>query len=88
MPQQKSNVLGSALGNAAFNFLTDIVDAKRNGEELPKALDKIATLAIKGQSKAIDLAKVTAKEKAKEFIPWYIVGGLVLLVIILLIYKR
>lgn len=84
----KTQVLGSALGNAAYNFLSDIVTAKKNGEELPKALDKIATLAIKGQAKAVDMAKEAAKEKAKEFIPWYIVAGLVLLIILILIYKR
>jgi uncharacterized SAM-dependent methyltransferase len=83
--------MGSTLGNIAQNaglqFLTGIIEAKEAGQPLPKAVDKIATLAIQGKSTAVDMAKATIAEKAKENIPWFIVAGLALIVIVMLIRK-
>ena len=79
--------LGSLLSGAGFKFVQDLVDAKESGKKLPKTLDKIATLALKGKNTGYALAEQTVKEKAKAQIPWIVAGALGLTILVMM-YKR
>lgn len=75
------------LKDSALNFLGGIVQAKQNGEKLPKALDTIAGLAISGQGAALTLAENEIKKQSMEKMSWLIVGILTIVIIGLLANK-
>lgn len=83
----EANIKGM-LGDAAIGFLSNLINAKKQGEQLPKALDKVASIAIQGESKAIQIAKQEAKEQTMKQISWIIVGVLTIVVIVLLVKRN
>lgn len=83
----EANVKGM-LGDAAMSFLSNLINAKKQGEQLPKALDKVASIAIQGESKAIQIAKQEAKEQTMKQMSWIIVGVLTIVVIVLLVKRN
>lgn len=84
MPTQ----IGSIAGNTAVGFITQLVNAKENGEKLPMFFDKLATLAIQGKGKAKDLALEQAKEQSKKQLSWILVGVLSIVLIIVIVKMR
>lgn len=82
-----ANVKGM-LGNAAMGFLSNVINAKKQGAQLPKSLDKLASIAIQGESKAIQIAKEEAKEQTIKKMSWIIVGVLVVVVVVLLVKRN
>lgn len=83
---QNQNV-GSMLGQAGLNFLGNLINAKQQGVKLPKVFDTVATVAMQGENKAMQIAKQEAKKQAITKGAWVLVA--VLLVIIgILIYKK
>lgn len=83
----KANIKGM-LGDAALGFLANLIEAKRSGEQLPKSLDTVASIAIQGESKAIEIAKKEAKEQTMKQMSWIIVGILTIVVIVLLVKRN
>lgn len=84
---QNANIKGM-LGDAAMSFLSNLINAKKAGEQLPGALDKVASIAIQGESKAIEIAKQEAKEQTIKQMSWIIAGILTVVVIVLLVKRN
>jgi len=82
-------ILGEALGSVVGN----LIQAKKDGETLPKALDVVASLGIKTEQAAINAATGKAQNEVGKqvlaFSPYIIAGlvGVVLLVVVLLAKK-
>lgn len=83
--QPETVSLGNLLGTAGIKFLSDLVNAKKSGAELPSALDKVATIAIQGESKAIDLAKSEAKKEATNKAGWIVASILIIILLFMLV---
>ena len=83
------DIFGDALGGVIGKIIQD----KKDGKELPKALDAVATLGIKTEKAAVTAAQQAAeKEVGKnvlKFSPMIIAGivGVVLLVVYLIAKK-
>ena len=75
---------GQLLKDSALGFLGGIIQAKQDGEQLPKALDTIAGLAIAGQDQALILAENEVKNRFNQNIPWILVVVLVIIISIIL----
>lgn len=84
--EQKQTV-GQMAASAALGFLGNLINAKQQGQELPPVLDKVATIAISGQDKAIEIAQKEAKEHAINQMAWIIAGVLAVVLIIVLLKK-
>lgn len=82
------SAIGDILKQAGNNALIGVMNAKKSGEPLPKALDKIAGIAIAAENEGINIAKETAKNKLNEFLPWILLTMVVIILIILLISKQ
>jgi hypothetical protein len=80
--------LKSMLGDTALTFLSNLIQAKKDGAPLPKSLDKVASIAIQGQGKAIEIAKNEAKEQSIKQMSWIIVGVLTVIIVVLLIKEN
>ena len=83
----EANIKGM-VGDAALGFLASLIQAKQNGEKLPKSLDAVASVAIQGETKAIEIAKKEVKEQTIKQMSWIIVGVLTVVVIVLLIKRN
>jgi len=80
--------IGNLLGGAGLKFLNDIITAKENGQQLPKVLDKIADVAIKGKTNVQDIAIETAKEEARKRSAWIVAGLLAVALVVVVIKKK
>ena len=87
MTTQKTNV-GQLAGDAALGFLGSIIAAKKEGQELPKALDAVATIAIQGENKAIEIVKEEAKEQTMKRLSWIIVAILTTIIIVMVVKNK
>jgi hypothetical protein len=83
-PETKANlknILGDALGTAVGN----IIQAKKDGQTLPKALDIVAQLGIKTEQAAYNAAQGKAAtavgQNVIKFSP-YIIGGIVAFILL------
>lgn len=86
-PTQKYNTKGK-VGSALFGFLNDLANSKEAGQKLPKALDKIAGLVIKGKKEGMSIAEETAKEQIKIKLPLIIMGVIITILVIIIINKK
>lgn len=80
--------LKGILTDAGMTFLSNLVNAKKQGQELPKALDAVASIAVDGQQAAIEIAKKEAREQTMKQISWIIAGVLAIVVVYLLITRK
>lgn len=80
--------LKGILTDAGMTFLSNLVNAKKQGQELPKALDAVASIAVDGQQAAIEIAKKEAREQTMKQISWIIAGVLAAAVLYLLITRK
>lgn len=90
--QSKAN-LKTILGDALGGIVGDLVQAKKDGEQLPKVLDVVASLGIKTEQAAIDAAQKKAESETGKLVLGmspYIVGGILLAfgVLIFFILKK
>lgn len=79
------DILGDVLGG----FVGDLIQAKKSGETLPKALDVVATLGIKTEKAAINAAQASAeKEIGKNVLQFspFIIAAIVGVVVLLLYF--
>lgn len=82
----KAELKGMA-GATVLSFMQKLMDAKKQGKKLPKALDKLAAIGIKAEAQGKEIAIATGKEKLKENAPLIIVSTALLIVIILYLRK-
>lgn len=66
-----ADTLKQILQTKGAELLADVVKAKKAGVVLPKAVDKIAGLAIKGEKVAIDSGKKYAEARVKQDLIFY-----------------
>lgn len=71
------------LTQQATQLVANLIDAKRRGEMLPPIYDKIATLGIRGQSAALELAKQETQKRSIAY-GGYIIAAVILIVVIIL----
>jgi len=86
-PEEKFNLKGKA-GSAIFGFLSELATAKEQGQKMPKVLDKLAGLVVKGKNEGVSIAKETAKEQLKIKLPLIIMGVVIVILVAVLIYKN
>ncbi len=72
--------IGELLKQSGVNFLGGIIQAKQDGEPLPKSLDVIASLALQGKQEAITLAENEVKKQVEIKLGWAI--ALILFIVI------
>lgn len=85
MIQSESNAnVGQMLSQAGLNFLGTLINAKEKGQKLPKVFDIAATIAMKGENKAIEIAQKEAKKEMLTTGAWVLVAILIAIVIYLL----
>lgn len=79
------------LGDAAGNVVGDLIQAKKDGQVLPKLLDKVATLGMKTEQAAVNAAQGKAStaigSKVLQFSP-YIFGGVIAVVLFFMFKPR
>ena len=85
---QPRQTVGGMLGTAGLTFLSNLVNAKKEGAELPKFLDKIATVAIGGEQKAVEIAKKEVQKETTNKMGWIIAGILVIVIIVLFVRSK
>lgn len=77
-----ADTLKQILQAKGAELLADVVKAKKDGVVLPKAVDKLAGLAIKGEAAAIDAGKKYAKERVKQDLILYLFLAVLAVIII------
>lgn len=85
--EQPKQTVGGMLGTAGLTFLSNLVNAKKQGAELPKFLDKIATVAIGGEQKAVEIAKKEVQKETTNKMGWIIAAVLLVVIVALFIRK-
>lgn len=80
--------LKGLLSTAGLTFLSNLINAKKEGQELPKALDAVATIAVNGENAAVEIAKKEAREQTMKQMAWIIAGILAVIVVVLLIKRK
>lgn len=76
------------LSGVGLSFVTALVNAKENGEQLPPFLDKLANVAVKSKSAIKDAAIETAKDEANKRMAWIVAGGLAITLGIVLLKRK
>lgn len=86
-PEEVVSLKGK-VGSAVFGLLGDLAKAKESGQKLPKFLDKVATLVVKGKKEGTELAKETVKEQIKIKLPIIIMGAVILGLLIYILTRK
>jgi len=66
------------LKNALSSVASQLVTAKEQGQQLPRGLDKTASLLVSAKQEGVTIVK----NDMMKYLPWVIVGVLVLVFII------
>jgi len=86
-PQETVSLKGK-VGSAIYGLLGDLATAKESGQKLPKFLDKVATLVVKGKKEGVVIAKETVKEQIKLKLPLIIMGAIIIVLIVMYLKKK
>lgn len=88
--QQTAN-LKQFLGDALGSFVGNVIQAKKEGQQLPKALDIVAGLGIKTEQAALQAGRSKAESEigknVLKFAP-YIIGGIAAVVLLYMFIKK
>ena len=82
-----ASILGDIFAKQGAVLIDQVVTAKNEGQKLPKSLDLIATLAVRGQKQAVILAENKVKEETVKNMSWIIVAVLSVIVLGLMFKK-